>query len=514
MFPGALSAYLIRDTCNVLLVFPHVGVVGPQVGFALFACPVVIAGSVAAAFGEEVQTNDCDQDQTPDDLGVGFLGEGINDPARLGEQREVHTLPTLIALFVDARAGSNQMTDIYIARHGETTSNRAGLWQGATDSDLTATGQEQIRRLGARLGSRHFDTVIASDLGRAQSTAAALGFEFEASAAWREPDLGVWEGKTYEEVSAMSPEDLAGFMRGEDVRLGGADRLSETAARLVGAYRDVIAAVGPDGSALVVSHGLAIAVLTGVLLSTRRPNPLALPGNTGVLHLSSQDGKDRLHVHNDTTHLIDPPISFRGGTEVVLIRHGQTQGNLDQRWQGQQDGALTDLGREQAKEAVDGLPTLDFLYSSNLGRAIETAEIIGAGLGLTPEVVAGVEEFAFGDWEGMTHEEIRDRYPDEAHQLFDLGHDIVRGRTGETWARLRARVSDAVHRLAELHPGKRIGVVSHGGATRAFANEVLEQDFASRGGIVSMRNTAFATFGVTPKQVRILEWNIAPHLDR
>ncbi len=405
------------------------------------------------------------------------------------------------------------MTDIFIARHGETMSNRAGLWQGATDSELTDTGREQVRRLGVRLGKRTFDAVVSSDLGRAQTTAAATGHSFEASAGWREPDLGKWEGKTYDEVYAMSPEALAGFMKGEDVRLGGADRLSETAERLINAYREVVAAVGPEGTALVVSHGLAIAVLTGVLLSTRRPNPLALAGNTGVLRLSSHDGADRLHVHNDTTHLADPPISRRSGTEVVFIRHGQTPGNIEQRWQGQQDGALTDLGRTQAKGAVAGMPELDVLYSSNLGRAIETAEIIGSGLGLAPEIVEGVEEFAFGDWEGMTHEEIRAGFPDEAHQLFDLGKDIVRGRTGETWARLRSRVSEAVHRLADRHPGKRIGVVSHGGATRAFANEVLEQDFATRGSIVSMRNTAFATFGVTPAQVRVLDWNIAPHLD-
>ncbi|MCP3973331.1 MAG: histidine phosphatase family protein [bacterium] len=406
------------------------------------------------------------------------------------------------------------MTDIFIARHGETESNRAGLWQGATDSAMTEVGQEQIRRLGARLGQRSFDFVVSSDLGRAQTTAAATGLAFETSAGWREPDLGKWEGKTYEEVYAMSPEALAGFIRGEDVRLGGADRLSETAERLIAAYRQVVDSVGPDGSALVVTHGLAIAVLTGVLLSTRLPNPLALAGNTGVLRLSSEDGKDRLHVHNDTTHLVDPPISFRGGTEIVFIRHGQTQGNIEQRWQGQQDGALSDLGREQAKGAVAGLPELDVLYTSNLGRAIETGEIIGSGLGLTPQVAEGVEEFSFGDWEGMTHEEIRAGYPDEAHQLFELGEDIVRGRTGETWARLRARVSAAAHTLAERHRGERVGVVSHGGATRAFANEVLAQDFASRGGIVSMRNTAFATFGVTPKQVRIFDWNIAPHLDR
>ncbi|MGI9608655.1 MAG: histidine phosphatase family protein, partial [Acidimicrobiia bacterium] len=275
------------------------------------------------------------------------------------------------------------MTDIYIVRHGETESNKAGLWQGATDSPLTATGQEQVQRLADRLRERTFDAVVSSDLGRAEATATAIGKPFQSEAAWREPDLGIWEGRTYDEVRAMSPEDLEAFMRGEDVKLGGADRLSETAARLMVAYRDLIERVG-DGSALVVTHGLAIAVLTGVLLGTRRPNPLVLPGNTAMVHLSHREGVDRLHIHNDHTHLVDSPISHRGGTEVVFIRHGETVGNVESRWQGQLDGELTANGRAQAKGAVAGLPELDVLYSSRLGRARETAEIIGEGLGMTP----------------------------------------------------------------------------------------------------------------------------------
>ena len=84
------------------------------------------------------------------------------------------------------------MTDIYIVRHGETTSNRDGLWQGVTDSELTTTGREQVERLSARLDAARFDAVIASDLGRTRATAAALNKPFETSPAWREPDLGDW----------------------------------------------------------------------------------------------------------------------------------------------------------------------------------------------------------------------------------------------------------------------------------------------------------------------------------
>jgi len=404
------------------------------------------------------------------------------------------------------------MTDIYIVRHGETESNKAGLWQGATDSPLSATGAEQVSRLASRLRDRHFDAVVSSDLGRAQTTAAGLGRPFTADAAWREPDLGIWEGRTYDEVRAMSPGDLEAFLAGEDVKLGGADRLSETAARLLEAYRGLIAQVG-DGSALVVTHGLAIAVLTGVLLGTRRPNPLVLPGNTAMVHLGHNDGVDRLHIHNDHTHLVDDPISHRGGTEVVFIRHGETVGNVESRWQGQMDGELNANGRAQAKGAVAGLPDLDVLYSSRLGRAQETAEIIGDGLGMTPSVIDGVEEFSFGAWEGLTRDEIRQAHPEDAARVFDHGEDIRRGGTGETWAELVARVSAAVATVADKHEGQRVGIVSHGGTTRAFIDSVLRVPAGKNRIVAPLRNTAMASFGVSPRGTRVLDWNIAPHLE-
>lgn len=405
------------------------------------------------------------------------------------------------------------MTDIYIVRHGETESNKAGLWQGATDSPLTATGEEQVRRLAVRLRDESFDVVVSSDRGRAVATAFGLGKDFRTDAAWREPDLGAWEGRTYDEVRAMSSDDLDAFMRGEDVALGGAERLSDSAERLLAAYRKLVSEVG-DGRALIVTHGLAIAVLTGVLLGTRRPNPLVLPGNTALVHLSHNDRVDRLHIHNDHTHLVDPPLSHRGGTEVVFIRHGETVGNVESRWQGQQDGELNATGRAQAKGAVAGLPELDVLYSSRLGRARETAEIIGDGLGLTPSILDGVEEFSFGRWEGLTRDEIREMDPDLAAAVFDRGEDLRRGGTGETWAELVTRVAAAVATVTERHEGKRIGIVSHGGTTRAYIDTVLRVPAGRRRIVAPLRNTATASFSISPRLTRVLDWNIAPHLER
>ena len=69
---------------------------------------------------------------------------------------------------------------------------------------------------------------------------------------------------------------------------------------------------------------------------------------------------------------------------------------MESRWQGQQDGELNATGRAQAKGAVAGMPELDVLYTSRLGRARETAEIIGEGLGMTPRVLEGSRSSASG----------------------------------------------------------------------------------------------------------------------
>ena len=406
------------------------------------------------------------------------------------------------------------MTDVFIVRHGETESNRSGLWQGVTDSPLTSRGATQVSQLARRLRGAEFDHVITSDLGRAVATASAVGEGFVTDAAWREPDLGAWEGKTYDEVKAMSNHDLEGFFRGDDVRLGGAERLSETAERLQGAFRALIERVGPDGKALVVTHGLAIAVLTGLLFSTKRPNPLAMPSNTALVHLRHGPGGDRLHVHNDHTHLEEPPLSHRGEvTEVVFIRHGQTEGNLAGQWQGQKDGILTDEGKRQAKRAATALPELDALLCSRLARARDTAEIIGEAIGLQPDVTEGVEELGFGHWEGLTRDEIRERYPEDAARVFDHGEDLPRGGHGETWRGLVERITGAVNRIAAAHPGKRVGVVTHGGTSRAFVDSILGVDSNPDRKVAPLRNTAHATFAIGERATRILDWNIAPHLE-
>ena len=106
--------------------------------------------------------------------------------------------------------------------------------------------------------------------------------------------------------------------------------------------------------------------------------------------------------------------------EIYLIRHGETEFNRAGRYQGQQDSALTEKGRGQArrngrrlKELIGDAAAFDFV-ASPLGRTVTTAQIICEELGFDPTAVrtdARLMEIAFGDWEGMTREEIDARWP-------------------------------------------------------------------------------------------------------
>jgi alpha-ribazole phosphatase len=154
-------------------------------------------------------------------------------------------------------------------------------------------------------------------------------------------------------------------------------------------------------------------------------------------------------------------------TTIILARHGETDWNRDGRWQGHSNTSLNARGKEQARELANELTEeIDVVYSSDLARARETAEIVAARLGLEVEVDPRLRERGFGAWEGLTHSEIEDRY----------GEALARWRAGEgpgaddaepfdTFAERMGRFLDDV---LERHPAERVLVIAHGGSIRVI----------------------------------------------
>jgi broad specificity phosphatase PhoE len=152
-------------------------------------------------------------------------------------------------------------------------------------------------------------------------------------------------------------------------------------------------------------------------------------------------------------------------TRLILVRHGQTDWNVEGRYQGQADQPLNDIGRGQARALAELLlgTGIRAAYSSDLGRARETADIIAQRIGVGIEVDCRLREVNQGVWEGQLLSEITARYPREwSERDRDPLHSRPPG--GESIAEVAARMSAAAADIAQRHLEGPVLVVSHGTA--------------------------------------------------
>jgi probable phosphoglycerate mutase len=200
-------------------------------------------------------------------------------------------------------------------------------------------------------------------------------------------------------------------------------------------------------------------------------------------------------------------------TRVVLLRHGQTAWNAEQRIQGQLDVALDDTGRRQALRLAQALADepCAAVYSSDLLRARETAAPLAAQAGLAIVTDAGLRERGFGDFEGRTYAEIEQRWPEQALRWRRREPDFGPGG-GETLAAFYRRSVDAALRLASAHAGAAIVIVAHGGVLdclyRAAAGIGLQDARTWQLG-----NAAINRLLWTPQGFSIVGWGDRAHLD-
>lgn len=144
-------------------------------------------------------------------------------------------------------------------------------------------------------------------------------------------------------------------------------------------------------------------------------------------------------------------------TTLLLVRHGETDWNAEGRLQGHTDTLLNDYGRRQAAALAEDLAGdgIDVVYSSDLARARETAEIVAGHLGLPVVLEPGLREKNWGSWEGLT----------------PMERDATE-YVGESNADHRERTLRALRAIAERHPGRRVLVVTHGGSVRRVQTAV------------------------------------------
>jgi len=194
--------------------------------------------------------------------------------------------------------------------------------------------------------------------------------------------------------------------------------------------------------------------------------------------------------------------SYDHSIRLVLWRHGQTQWNVEGRFQGQSDIPLDPVGEQQAQRAARLLAALQptAIYSSDLTRATMTAAPLARLTGLTVISDKDLRERYGGLWEGLTDTEIRVQYP--------LEHSQWRPPEGETSAAVADRACAAMERIADtLTPGTLAVVVSHGAALRLGAARLLGLPEELWGVIGPLANCAWSVLGRRRGRWRLIEHN-------
>lgn len=163
-------------------------------------------------------------------------------------------------------------------------------------------------------------------------------------------------------------------------------------------------------------------------------------------------------------------------TKVFLVRHGATDWNKEKRAQGHADIDLNEDGHKQAAAVATELAHqhLKAVYSSDLKRALDTATPIAAAHGLEVAIDKDFREIDQGEWEGLTTDEIRSRWPD----LWGPNRHYNARPGGESPQQVKERSLRALARAVAAHPGdaEEIAVVSHGGTIRWLSAEALGYD--------------------------------------
>ena len=154
---------------------------------------------------------------------------------------------------------------------------------------------------------------------------------------------------------------------------------------------------------------------------------------------------------------------------LYLIRHGETDSNKSYRFQGQTDIELNAKGKAQAQLLAEHFKDikLDKIYCSSLLRARQTAEPMAQTHGLAVETVDDIKEIAFGEWEGMTFDEINSKWPGEIDAFFK-NPALCHVPGGENFTAVAARVEPFFKRCLAEMDDKDIAIVSHGGIIRVL----------------------------------------------
>ena len=199
-------------------------------------------------------------------------------------------------------------------------------------------------------------------------------------------------------------------------------------------------------------------------------------------------------------------------TQVIIVRHGETEWNIRGIRQGHLDSRLTTKGMAQAKAlgARLGREKFTALYSSDLGRAVESAQAIANVTGHAIVTDERLRERHLGIFQGLNAEEINSKYPEERRLMRTEGPGyVIPG--GESMVQQVARNIDCLNDLAAKHQGEQIVVVTHGGVVSGFFRHTLEISLEARRRFEFV-NAGINVFAHEDGNWMLLTWGDVSHL--
>lgn len=200
-------------------------------------------------------------------------------------------------------------------------------------------------------------------------------------------------------------------------------------------------------------------------------------------------------------------------TKLIFIRHGETEWNAQERWQGFQDTPLTANGRQQAKTLGKrmGKVPFDHLYSSDLGRAVQTAQPIAEATGHSIVKETFLREKNLGIFEGLTRSELLERFPEIYQQFQKFEPDFVVPE-GESIQQFFDRCVAGFEVLVNRHPGETLVVVAHGGVLANLFRFIFDLAFVVPSPF-EVKNTSINTVSFQEGHWKMHSWGDIAHLE-
>ena len=200
-------------------------------------------------------------------------------------------------------------------------------------------------------------------------------------------------------------------------------------------------------------------------------------------------------------------------TTVLLVRHGQSLGNLVHSFLGHTDLDLSPLGYEQAALLGDYLKDrqIDAAEASDLCRAYDTVKPLAEALSLPVHPVRELREVDVGLWEGVLRDEVERQYA-EAYALYLKAPGLVRFDGGESFAEMRTRALAAVQRILSENEGKTVAIATHGGVIRALRTVWEDIPLARMGEIPQVPNASITVVRYEGERATLVTAGYSNHL--